>query len=317
LAKQDIIVIGASAGGVQALKTLVSGLPGDLPAAVFVVLHLGASAQSQLPAILAAAGALPAIHAVDKAAVKHGWIYVAKPDFHLVLEHGHMHVQHGPKENFHRPAINPLFRSAAIAYGNRVVGVLLTGLRDDGVPGLWEIKRHGGIAVIQDPEEAEFPDMPRHAAAAVSIDYPISVADVPALLTRLATEGCEPEEAPEHEGGEVQVTELSCPECQGVLSVHPPGELPEFGCTIGHRYSVQTLREALTNADENALWAAVRALEQSAIFARQYAKELWPDMEREGQRKKEQADAIRRLLERAHAAPDSLVTETTAALTKR
>lgn len=309
MAKQDIIVIGASAGGVQALQKLVGGLPADLPAAVFVVLHLGAGPDSHLPAILQGAGALPAMHAVDKAPIEHGRIYVAKPDLHLVLEQGHMHVQRGPKENFHRPAINPLFRSAALAYGDRVAGVLLTGLRDDGVPGLWEIKRRGGVAIIQDPEEAQFPDMPRNAAEAVSIDYPVSVADMPALLTRLAIEGCEPEEFTGEQDMEKQPTELSCPECQGVLSARPAGRVPEFSCTIGHRYSGGILRDALTTADENALWAAVRALEQSAIFARQYAKELWPDMEREGQHKKEQADTIRKLLERAHVAADTGASE--------
>lgn len=297
--------MGASAGGVQALQTLVHGLPADLPAALFVVLHISANAETELPAILSRAGPLPAVPAEDKAAVQHGRIYVAPPDRHLVLEHGHMHLQRGPKENFHRPAINPLFRSAALSYGNRVAGVLLTGLRDDGVPGLWEIKRRGGVAIIQDPDEAPFPDMPRNAAQSVPIDYPVPVADMPSLLGRLATEGCEAQEFSPPDM-EPHPTELSCPECQGVLSVRPNEKVPEFSCTIGHRYSGHTLHEALSVADENALWAGVRALEQSAIFARQFAQELWPDMEREAKLKKEQADTIRKLLERAHVSADTV-----------
>ncbi|MDQ6759792.1 MAG: chemotaxis protein CheB [Acidobacteriota bacterium] len=316
MAKQDIIVIGASAGGVAALQTLVAGFPADLPAAVFIVLHSGAGSKTQLPAILSRAGSLPVTLAMDSAPIEHGNIYVAKPDVHLILEQGHMHLQSGPRENFQRPAINPLFRSAAIAYGERVAGVLLTGLGDDGVPGLWEVKRRGGVTIIQDPEEAEFPEMPRNAADAVSIDYPISLSDMPALLTRLAREGCEPEEWSGDAEGGTHVTLLTCPECQGVLSTHPAGKLPEFACIIGHRYSARTLHDAITIADENALWAAVRALEQSAMFARQYARELWPDMEREAQRKAEQADVIRKLLKRAQVPAELSATETEAALMK-
>ncbi len=169
MSKQDIIVIGASAGGVEALKVVAAGFPADLPACVFVVLHIGdgINGQSFLPDILAKAGPLPAVRPTDGESLQLGRIYVAPPDYHLLLGPGHLHLSHGPKENQTRPAINPLFRSAAAAYGERVTGVILTGLLDDGVAGLAEIKRQGGVAVAEDPATAMFPSMPYNATLKV------------------------------------------------------------------------------------------------------------------------------------------------------
>lgn len=150
---QDIIVIGASAGGVEALSTLVAGLPAGLRAAVFVVLHIGNN-PSILPEILTKAGPIPAIHPPSGELIVRGKIYVAPPDRHLLIEPNHMRLSHGPKENRARPAVNPLFRSAAAAYGQQVTGVILTGALDDGTAGLAEIKRRGGIAAVQDPKTA-------------------------------------------------------------------------------------------------------------------------------------------------------------------
>ncbi len=158
LQKRDIIVVGASAGGVEALKALVAPLPADLPAAVFVVQHIPPWYQSRLPEILSRAGNLPAAHAVHNQTIEMGNIYVAPPDAHLLLEaEGKIAIWHGPSENRFRPAINPLFRSAGSIYGKRVTGVVLTGLLGDGAAGLWWIKRYGGVAAVQDPLEALYP----------------------------------------------------------------------------------------------------------------------------------------------------------------
>src|SRR5437588_6269412 len=159
----DVIVIGASAGGVEALMALTGTLPRDLPAAVFVVLHIPAQSPSLLPSILSRVGSLKVVHATDGAKIEHGCIYVAPPDHHILLERGKVRVVRGPKENRHRPAVDPLFRSAALAYGPRVVGVILTGSLDDGTAGLLAVKRRGGIAVVQDPNEALYSSMPLNA----------------------------------------------------------------------------------------------------------------------------------------------------------
>ena len=181
----DIIVIGASSGGVEALKTLVHGLSPDLPAAVFIVLHVGAH-PSILPDILQSVSALPVSHAIDNGRIENGNIYVAPADHHLILSLGHLHVTRGPKENNARPCVNTLFRTAAITYGNRVAGIVLTGALNDGTVGLWEIKRHGGIAIVQDPAEAPYPSMPQSALDSVQIDYVLKMGDMAPLLSKLA-----------------------------------------------------------------------------------------------------------------------------------
>lgn len=186
---QDIIVVGASAGGVEALQVLAAGLATDLPASMFVVLHIGPGidGQSLLPEILARAGPLPVKHPMDGEEIRRAQIYVAPPDCHMLLRPGHVHVLHGPKENRTRPSINPLFRSAAAAYGPRVTGVILTGLLDDGVAGLAEIKRRGGLAIVQDPATAFCPSMPETALMSVDVDHVASLHGIAELLYTLAT----------------------------------------------------------------------------------------------------------------------------------
>src|SRR6185312_10903740 len=154
--RHDIIVIGASAGGVEAMQQVVSELPAGLSAAVFVVVHLYSHSPSLLPEILARAGYLPSQNATEGAPIETGRIYIAPPDRHLVIERDHMHLSVGPKEQHQRPCINVTLRTAAMAYGDRAIGVILTGQMDDGTAGLWEIKRRGGIAVVQNPEQAHF-----------------------------------------------------------------------------------------------------------------------------------------------------------------
>jgi two-component system chemotaxis response regulator CheB len=185
---RDIIVIGASSGGVETLMTVVAGLPADLPAVFFVVLHIPAWSKSRLPEILRRTGKLPASHPSDGEPIGRGHIYVAPPDLHLLLRDGRMRLVRGPRENNHRPAIDPLFWSAAMTYGPRVVGVVLSGALDDGSAGLVAVKAGGGIAIVQDPRDAMFPDMPRNALRAVEADYCLPKSEISSVLTRLASQ---------------------------------------------------------------------------------------------------------------------------------
>lgn len=190
MAPHCVVVIGASAGGVQALKELIRGLPADFPGAVFVVLHLSPNGTSFLPDILSRAGLLDAEHPPDGTKIETGHIYVAPPDRHLVIEDSRAELTAAPKENRHRPAVDPLFRSAALAYGSKVVGVILTGTLDDGTAGLWEVKKRGGIAVVQDPSEARYPGMPRSAIQNVDVDYVVPLSEMATLLVSLCSQRC-------------------------------------------------------------------------------------------------------------------------------
>jgi two-component system, chemotaxis family, protein-glutamate methylesterase/glutaminase len=193
----DIIVLGASAGGVEALAQIVRPLPADLPAAIFIVLHVPPHGTSVLPAILNRAGRLRASHAADGEAIEHGRIYVAPPDHHLLVRHGTVHLSRGPKENSARPAVDPLMRTAARAYGPRVVGVVLSGNLDDGTAGLVAIKRRGGVAVVQDPDEALFAGMPRSAVENAAPDHVLPLGMIPAVLRELTATEVHGSEEPE------------------------------------------------------------------------------------------------------------------------
>lgn len=286
----DIIVIGASAGGVEALVTLVGSLPRKLPAAVFVVLHIPAESPSFLPGILSRAGPLEAVQAVDSTAIEHRCIYVAAPDHHLLVERGHVRIVRGPKENRHRPAVDPLFRSAAQAYGPRVVGVVLTGALDDGTAGLIAVKRRGGIAVVQDPDEAMYPSMPFSALANAEVDYRLPLAGIGPLLARLAREGVEEAGYPLSKDMEMEMklTEMdldtlyngeragrpsafSCPECGGVLWELEDGDLLRFRCRVGHAFSVESMLDEQSEVLEEALWAALKTLEENMSLSRRLA----------------------------------------------
>ncbi len=184
--KRDLIVLGASAGGVEALTKVCRALPADLPAAVFVVLHVPARTTSMLPSILSRAGRLRAAHATDGEPIEQGRIYIAPPDHHMAIERDHVHLTCGPKEQHHRPCINVTFRSAAAAYRERVAGVVLSGELNDGTAGLWEIDRRGGATIVQHPEEAAFPSMPLSALRELEVDYTVLLADMGPLLAQLA-----------------------------------------------------------------------------------------------------------------------------------
>jgi two-component system, chemotaxis family, protein-glutamate methylesterase/glutaminase len=196
MARRDIIVAGASAGGVEALRTLVGAFPPDLPAAVFVVLHMTPDSPSMIPTILERAGPLPVRVPHDPLEIQHGQIYVPAPDHHLMLEPGTVRLSRGPRQNRTRPAIDPLFRSAADAYGSRVIGVVLTGTLDDGTAGLKAIKHCGGVAVVQDPEDAMFPGMPKSAIAHVAVDHVLPLAQIGRLVRSLVGQDAPPDGCP-------------------------------------------------------------------------------------------------------------------------
>lgn len=290
----DIIVIGASAGGVEALVDLAGQVPRNLPASLFVVLHIPADSPSLLPAILNRAGALPVSQPGDGEEIQRGHIYVAAPDHHLLLEQGHIRLVRGPKENRHRPAIDPLFRSAAYVYGPRVVGVILTGSMDDGTAGLLAVKRCGGIAIVQDPQEAMYPSMPNSALAHVQVDYCLPLSNMGAVLTQVARQQVEDEGAytmPDDMEQELRYASMndgntldsnervgtpsafSCPDCGGVLWEYHDGDLLRFRCRVGHAFSVDSVLSAQDEQLEAALWAALKTLEENASLSRRLAQQ--------------------------------------------
>jgi two-component system chemotaxis response regulator CheB len=290
VAGHDIIVVGASMGGVEALKRLVSTLPPDLPAAVFIVCHFPTDGTSVLPQILSRHGALPAAHARDGEPITPGRVYVAPPNHHMLLQPGSVRLTHGPRENRHRPAIDPLFRSAARAYGPRVVGVVLTGALYDGTAGLLAIRSAGGVAVVQDPEEALSPAMPQSAQQIAGADHVLPLDRMGTVLGALArqpaaTEGgstMQPtEKIPEviredfdkqargARNGHVSI--FSCPECGGALWQVNQEDLIRFRCHVGHIYYGESLLAEQSEALEAALWTAVRTFKEQAVLARQLA----------------------------------------------
>lgn len=185
---RDIVVFGASAGGIEALQRVVGLLPRDLAASFFVVVHIPANFASQLARILTLRGGIPAVQVIDSQTFEHGCIYVAPPDQHLILEKDRVLVWHGPKEDRQRPAINPLFRSAAVAYGERVIAVVLSGALIDGSAGVWWVKRYGGIAIVQSASSAAFPDMPMSVLDYVQADYILDPEEIGHILPSLVTQ---------------------------------------------------------------------------------------------------------------------------------
>ena len=296
MATKDIVVVGASAGGMAALEQLAAGLPRDLPAAVFIVWHLSPGVRSVLPTVLAKAGPLPASHPDDGDPIRPGHIYVGPNDHHMLLERGYIRVTKGPKENRFRPAVDPLFRSAAYIYGTRVTGVVLSGALDDGTAGLWAIKLRGGTAVVQDPEDAIHRSMPINALDNVDVDYKLPVSEIGPLLGRITREPAAPEQmvpadARDRMEAEVKIArevdprvedvflkygELSpftCPECHGVLSMIREGQIIRFRCHTGHALSSGTLLEAGSEQVERRLFDAVRALDETIMLLNQLGEE--------------------------------------------
>lgn len=298
----DMIVVGASAGGVEAISQLVSNLPADLPAAIFVVLHIPAQSPSLLPNILNRViekrqpnSPLRAVHPQDGEKIKNGRIYVAPPDRHLIVKDGYIRLARGPRENNHRPAVDPLFRTAARTYGRRVVGVVLSGTLDDGTAGLLAIKQRGGVAIVQNPQEALYAGMPNSAIENVEVDYILPLSEMASVLVELAEqpvaiEGEDPvsrdmemeADMAELELGAMQNPErpgtpspFGCPDCGGVLWELDEERLVRFRCRIGHAYSSNSLLAAQSEALEEALWNALRALEEKAALTQRLAERAY------------------------------------------
>jgi two-component system chemotaxis response regulator CheB len=264
----------------------MAGLPADLPAAVFAVLHVNPHCPSVLPAILNRSSALHALHPEDGEKIQAGRVYVAPPDRHLMVQDGRVRLSYGPAENGHRPAIDVLFRTAARAHGARVIGVVLTGSLDDGTAGLAHVKQYGGLAVVQDPEEADYPSMPESALRHVAVDHVLPIAGIGPLLDQLARaplpEPLPP--SPEEEMGKSDLeiedeqkgapSGLTCPDCSGVLWERADGKLVHFRCRTGHAFSPESLAARQAETLEGALWAAVRSLEENASLARRLERRL-------------------------------------------
>jgi two-component system chemotaxis response regulator CheB len=293
----DIIVIGTSAGGLKALGAILGALPSDIDATVFIVQHLAADKPSILPKILTDIASLPASHPSDGELIKKGRIYVAPPDYHLLVNEGSMRVVRGPQENRFRPAIDALFRSAARAYGSRAVGVVLTGYLDDGTVGLQAVKKCGGVAIVQDPDEAEYPSMAKSALQYVKVDHCLPLAKIPDLLVHLSNEPASTDAHPvtaeieaESKIAEQQMntqeflqtvesigtrTTYTCPECNGsIWQIGDSEPLMRFRCHIGHSYTANVFLTEQTQNVENSLWSAVRVMEEKVTFLRHLSEQM-------------------------------------------
>ncbi|HVN39073.1 MAG TPA: chemotaxis protein CheB [Myxococcota bacterium] len=315
--RRDIVVIGASAGGFEALRELIACLPFGLGAAILVVLHTAPDSPGNTADIFERAGRLPVVHPQDGDDIVHGCVMLAPPDQHLIVDGSKVRLVRGPKENGVRPAVDPLFRSAVRSYGPRVIGVLLSGALDDGTEGLSDIKQGGGLAVVQDPHEAAFPCMPLSGLRHVPVDHVLPVKDIALLLIRLADAGCddlEPaesilpsDEAPDPEALQgVHTTApaaFTCPECGGALRDASHEGVVRFQCHVGHAYHAESLLSEHTAMLERALWTALRTLEESASLRREIAsrsygrglhglEEAYLDQAREFERRATQIRAV-------------------------
>jgi two-component system, chemotaxis family, protein-glutamate methylesterase/glutaminase len=292
--QRDIVAIGASAGGITALTQLVRGLPQNFPGSIFIVQHLPASSPSALPEMLSRSGPLKAVHPKDGESIQPSRIYVAEPDHHLLIENGKAIVKRGPKENRFRPSIDALFRSAAYVYGSRVIGLVLTGVLDDGTSGLWTIKRLGGLALIQDPMDAIFPSMPINASEYVKVDHSVPIAEMANLLVELTRKPARPKRklpvkdrklleaeiliATRDNAFEMgiidmgELTAFTCPECHGALSRLKEGNIIRFRCHTGHAFTINALLSEVSENVEDLLWQGMRGLEESTMLLTEMAK---------------------------------------------
>jgi two-component system chemotaxis response regulator CheB len=285
---RDIVVIGASAGGVEALLELVTTLPKDFPAPIFIVQHVAPYSLSLMPQLLSRVSALPAKHPHNGEVIEPGVIYVAPPDHHLLIEEDHVLVTRGPKENRFRPSIDALFRSAAYTYGPRVIGVVLTGFLDDGTSGLWSVQRLGGLVVVQDPNDADFPAMPTNALEFVTADHIVPLSQIGSLLTRLTSEP--PAKKPHVSAEEMnllkveftiakqnsafelgiidkgKLTPFTCPDCHGALTQLVEGNIIRYRCHTGHAYTASALLSEVSDSVESMLYQSMRGLEETKML---------------------------------------------------
>lgn len=327
MAIERLIVIGASSGGIEALSTIVAALPEGLPAAVCVVVHISPQSPGILASILDRAGPLRAIHPTDRERLKSGTIYVAPPDHHLMIEPEVARLSRGPKENRFRPAIDPLFMSAAQVYGPRVVGIVLSGNLDDGTTGLGVIKQLGGIAIVQDPSDAQFSSMPASALRHVAVDHCLPARDIAAAVTRLVGLSVHASAAEVAEALEVEVkiakgsdplaagiesigspSQFACPDCHGVLRALSDGTRVRYRCHTGHAYSAQSFVAASEDGIEDAFWHTIRALEEADMFFRHAGgAESDPDVAADFMRRADEAAAQTKVLREMVMSRKSLI----------
>jgi two-component system chemotaxis response regulator CheB len=321
MANKDIVVIGASAGGIEALRILVSDLPDGFKGSVFIVVHIAASGPNLLANILQSVSRMRVSNAQNGEKIQPGRIYVAPADHHLLLlKAGYIQLSRGPRENRARPAIDPLFRSAAHAFGPRVLGVILTGFLDDGTAGLWAVKQRGGTAIVQNPEEAAAPSMPMSALKHVEVDHCVKLREIAPLLVKLAGKaaaGNQTEPVTTAMETEVKIAKeenplssgildwgmpsiYSCPECHGVLLQLKEGSNLRFRCHTGHAYSIQTLLSELNEQIEETVWNAIRAIEETALLMRRMGDQLAEHNH------KEAAEALRAKAADAQARADQM-----------
>ncbi len=292
---EHIVVIGASAGGLEPLKTVVRALPRDFPAPVFVVMHIPPHGTSVLPAILTSTSGMRAAHPNDGEPVRPSRIYCARPNCHLLVDRDTIAVKHGPLENRFRPAIDTLFRSAAYNHGPKVIGVVLSGLLHDGTSGLWTIKRLGGTSVVQDPSDSQCDSMPTSALQQVEVDHCLPASDIGELLLKL-TRTTRARAAPtlsDQEKSRLEaeiriaagdyvfrkqrfahgaLSPYTCPECHGTLAQIDEGAFARFRCHTGHAYSADALLTSISDAVEATLVDSVRALEEGVMLLEQMAR---------------------------------------------
>lgn len=293
--KKDIVVIGASAGGIPALQSIMAGLPKEYAGSVFIVLHTGASDRSELDKILQLSTALPVTQVRERESkIEPGRVYVARPDYHLVLEGDTVCLTRGPRESRFRPAVDALFRSAAYVHSTRVVGVILSGSLDDGAAGLWWVKQRGGTAIVQSPDDAQFSAMPESALEYTDADHVLRAEEIGPLLGELSTQAAtgdgggsaskemevEVRIAKEGRGLQVgvmdlgEITPYTCPECHGILVQLKEGGVPRFRCHTGHAYSINTLLAEVTEHVEESLWNSLRSIEESAMLLAHLARHV-------------------------------------------
>jgi two-component system, chemotaxis family, protein-glutamate methylesterase/glutaminase len=288
---RDIIVIGGSSGATAPLKEILRRLPGDLPAAVFVVLHIPSQGIGVLSKVASAASRLPVVQAESGMVIEKGHIYLAAPDHHLLVHESQILLGRGPRENMVRPAIDPLFRSAALQYGPRVIGVVLSGLLSDGAAGLNAIKRCGGIALVQDPADALATEMPLRAMEATTVDLCVAGANIGDVLSDLTREAPGPAlPVPPEIRLEVEIAAgerigsdsllpiadpaaLTCPSCGGVLSMIKTGEPLRFRCQVGHAYTAEALANEQEGRVDEALRVALRIIEERAELVHRMAED--------------------------------------------
>ena len=287
---RDIVVIGGSSGAIEPLRSLIATMPADIPAAIFVVIHTTETAPYLLPSVLQKDTELQFATVEDKAPVSYGRIYLARPNLHLLLEDDHIRVVFGPKENRMRPAIDALFRSAAWARRDRVIGILLSGGLDDGVAGLWDIRCCGGATMVQEPSSAAFPDLIHNALNTMQVDYVADPEEMSEIVQRLATTTPDGDQDVSHEQDRIKleneieiepddhharlqqigtVSGYTCPGCRGPLWRLGNGALDRYRCRVGHAYSGNILFQACWEASEQNLYSALQLLEENARVGNQ------------------------------------------------